>query len=220
MLETPLSYKKFDSAKLALRLHLKVRAFGFAKKISTHCLNACLKLALSMVVFFVSKNLQAHHCTARTAEKFIYMTVPTIKTYKAANELPAHYFFILNKGNNSGRPSDRPNVNCFIAICEDDNHREQFFWISYALWQGKHFERELIGSVIPFIRKQNVEKLLARGFEAAQERNEHYRKAVIKMRNFQRFKTDAESLLKQQMQAHRAMLHNILFVQNLSFKNH
>jgi len=71
-----------------------------------------------------------------------------------------------------------------------------------------------------FIRIEDVNALYRKGLAASEERNDMYRKAVVKMRNFQRMKSDAENLLKKQLQANRALLHHILFTENISFRNH
>jgi hypothetical protein len=152
--------------------------------------------------------------------KILYMQLPKIKCYRPGIELPKHHFFILSRGNNSGKPLEIACPNCFVAECSDEHQREQFYWLSYALWQGRHYYPYLKGTCVQLIRIEDVNQLFRKGFAAAQERNDLYRKAVVKMRNFNQYKTEAEKLLKQQMQVHRAMLHTILFTQNLSFKNH
>jgi hypothetical protein len=192
----------------------------FAKKISTLAFRSWLKLLLHQGSIFCCKTLTAIATHGHCCRKIIYMQLPKIKCYRPGIELPKHHFFILSRGNNSGKPLDIACPNCFVAECIDEHQREQFYWLSYALWQGKHYHPYLKGSCVQLIRLDDVNQLFRKGFETAQERNEHYRKAVARMRTFSQYKTEAEKLLKQQLQVHRAMLHNILFHQNLSFKNH
>jgi hypothetical protein len=198
------------------------RSSRVVKKNLHTCLSGFFKFSHSQGSIFLLQTLTAIAILGQCCRKILFMQLPKIKCYTAAfeNKLPSHFFFILSRGNNSGKPLDNPCPNCFIAICDDENQREQFYWLSYALWQGKHYFPYLKGSCVQLIRIDDVNVLFKRGITAAQERNETYCKAVVKMRNFQRFKTDAELLLKKQLQVHRAMLHTILFTQNLSFQNH
>lgn len=83
-----------------------------------------------------------------------------IKTYKGKRIENQFYFFILNKGNNSGKPLLDPCANCYILITETKEEKEFYYWLCYALWQTGKFEPCLIGSVIPFIRVKDVKDLI------------------------------------------------------------
>ncbi len=74
-------------------------------------------------------------------------------THRPGIAQPKFSFFILNKGNNSGKPLTQPCANCFMAICETEDENEFYYWLCWGLWQAKAFEQLLCGSVIPFIRK-------------------------------------------------------------------
>ena len=65
-------------------------------------------------------------------------------------------FFIQCKGNNSGRPLVDPIPNCFAVYTDVPNA----FEIVYGLFITKSFFREIIGSVIPFIKKQDLLKII------------------------------------------------------------
>lgn len=69
-------------------------------------------------------------------------------------------FFILNRGNNSGKPLIEPCANCFICECSSIEEKEKAYWLFFALWQGKLFSPLLVGSVIPFIRKNDLINLV------------------------------------------------------------
>lgn len=60
--------------------------------------------------------------------------------------------FILNKGLNSGKPNKEPFTNSFVVIFENEQDCEDIYWITYSLWQSKFWHRNLVGSVIPFLR--------------------------------------------------------------------
>lgn len=69
-------------------------------------------------------------------------------------------FFILNKGLNTGKPLNEPCPNCFVCICKNSEDIEKLYWLLFALWQSKEIKRHLIGSVILYIRKSELEKLI------------------------------------------------------------
>lgn len=75
-----------------------------------------------------------------------------IKTHKKDTSYAKPHLFILNKGLNSGKPSKDEIVNSFVVIFENEEDCENIFWITYSLWQSKFWHRNLVGSVIPFLR--------------------------------------------------------------------
>lgn len=75
-----------------------------------------------------------------------------IKTHKKDTQYNKPHLFILNKGLNSGKPSKEPFTNSFIVIFENEEDCENIYWITYSLWQSKFWHRNLVGSVIPFLR--------------------------------------------------------------------
>lgn len=83
-----------------------------------------------------------------------------IKTYTLNRVIQTPHFFILNKGKNSGRPMYEPCPNCFIVDCVSIAERDRLFWICYALWQSKQFYPFMCGSVIDFIKINDVKSLL------------------------------------------------------------
>ncbi|MGQ0826958.1 MAG: DUF6943 family protein [Bacteroidota bacterium] len=82
-----------------------------------------------------------------------------IKTHKMTRTYKEEHFFILSKGNNSGKPMDKPCPNCFVCLCKDEIEKRQLYWLFYGLWQGKYFNPFLTGSVIPFIRIDDLQKV-------------------------------------------------------------
>ena len=62
------------------------------------------------------------------------------------------HFFILCKGKNSGRPSPDWYSNSFVFLADTEEEKWHFYYLCYALWQGKFFNSILTGSVIEFIR--------------------------------------------------------------------
>ncbi len=82
-----------------------------------------------------------------------------IKTYKR-QEIRQPHFFILNKGNNCGKPLTAACANCFVCLCNSNEEKQFYYWLCFALWQTSQFEPYLVGSVIPFIHIRNVKTII------------------------------------------------------------
>ena len=83
-----------------------------------------------------------------------------LKTHKLNTNYSERHFFILNKGNHSGKPMNDPCPNCFVCICSSEEEKEMIYWLVMGLCQGRVFEQYLCGSVIPFVRINDVKKAL------------------------------------------------------------
>lgn len=83
-----------------------------------------------------------------------------LKTYRPEMSCKEHSFFILNRGMNSGRPMNQPCPNCFVCYCDNAAEKQKLFWLLFALWEGKQIQSLLIGSVIPFVRIRDLEKVM------------------------------------------------------------
>jgi hypothetical protein len=84
-----------------------------------------------------------------------------IRCFKPGSMPPPDCFYILSKGLNTGRPSFTPNVNCFVFTCGDRADLQKYYWLIYALWQGRKFHPCLCGSVVLFIHLRDLKKLIA-----------------------------------------------------------
>ena len=79
----------------------------------------------------------------------------TLKTYNG--QLPArNCIFILNKGYNAGKPSHKPFTNSFVLTTKSEDEAQFYYFLCQALWKAKQFRQLLIGSVILFIRKDDL----------------------------------------------------------------
>ncbi len=81
-----------------------------------------------------------------------------LTTYREGKDFKGSYFYILNKGNNSGKPLLTPCPNCFVCQCTNEEEKQELYWLMYGMWQGKAIYPHLIGSVIPFIRLKELSK--------------------------------------------------------------
>ena|ERR1700712_1849544 len=65
-------------------------------------------------------------------------------------------FYIQSHGFHAGRPLKIPKRNCFAVKSDNPNAYE----IVFCLFKGRAFKNLIIGSVIPFIRKREIEVII------------------------------------------------------------
>ncbi len=113
------------------------------------------------------------------------MSTFSIKSYRSGVVYNMPHFFILNKGNNSGKPLLAPCPNCFVIQFKSEKEKEQIYWLSYSLWQSKAFYPFLRGSVIPFIVLRDVKSCLLDGLNKANENPSQFEKAVAALHSLE-----------------------------------
>lgn len=79
-----------------------------------------------------------------------------IKCHKMGTQYTQPHFFILNKGNNSGKPLPEYCANCFVFLADDEEERGFYFFLLLGLWELKFFKPHLIGSVVEYIRMDDL----------------------------------------------------------------
>ncbi len=125
-------------------------------------------------------------------------------THRPDQQQPEFCFFILNKGNNSGKPLTQPCANCFMAVCLSKDEKEFYYWLCWGLWQAKRFEHFLLGSVIPYIRKKDVLDLVHK--QAAIINNASYKATVHKVQLLAQHESIVNEQLKTLKQLKVALL--------------
>ena len=103
-----------------------------------------------------------------------------IKTYTKGTIYKNPHLFILNKGLNSGKPSNEPFTNSFVIIFENKEDFDNINLTAYALWKTKFWHQFLCGSVIPFLRLHSKQ---------SQPRDKRPRRTPQKRPNFKAFRT-------------------------------
>jgi uncharacterized protein YktA (UPF0223 family) len=97
-----------------------------------------------------------------------------VKTHKKNTIYNKPHLFLLNKGMNSGKPQKEPFTNSFVVIFDNEKDCENMFWITYSLWKSKFWHRNLIGSVIPFLRKVDfIKEFSVKANEMLQDYEQH-----------------------------------------------
>ena len=75
-----------------------------------------------------------------------------IQTHRKDTMYVTPHMFVLNKGLNSGKPQITEFTNSFVIIFSNEEDLETVYWIAYSLWKSKFRHQFLCGSVIPFLR--------------------------------------------------------------------
>ena len=119
-----------------------------------------------------------------------------LKSYNQKTEIENPHFFILNKGNNSGKPLLSPCPNCFVIQFQCEENKEQLYWLLYSLWQSKSFYPYLRGSVIPFIVLRDVKECLADALGKMEANPGQFQKAVEALRSLEVMENKFQQNLK------------------------
>ncbi|UTD14903.1 hypothetical protein HER15_05165 [Tenacibaculum mesophilum] len=79
------------------------------------------------------------------------MSTFELKTHQIGRTYSQPHFFILNKGQNSGKPLINPCPNCFVVTASTEEEKHTLYHLSMMLQIGGFYAYYLKGSVIPFI---------------------------------------------------------------------
>ncbi len=129
-----------------------------------------------------------------------------IKTHKMNRTYHGNHFFVLSKGNNAGRPMDRPCPNCFVVISMCPQERQLLYWLCFGLWKCRYFERHLIGSVIPFLRLPELKSIILQTRVKIDSRMEEYEKAICTLNKLQAWRQTIASQLELIAQAEKSLI--------------
>lgn len=129
------------------------------------------------------------------------MQLPNIKSYTGGSNNNPLTFFVLCKGENSGKPLTEPCPNCFVVTCATVQDREYWFWLSWGLWRSKSFHIVQRGSVIPFIRICDYLEVITRACRHCADKPEQLSEAL--------------SLMKQLEQLEKVTLQKLLSIKDM-----
>ena len=102
-----------------------------------------------------------------------------------AKSLQKPHLFVLCKGLNSGKPMLSPCPNCFVIQLQNEDEKEQIYWLLYGLWQSNAFHPFLRGSVIPFITIKDASNCIREGYTKAIENPADFQKSVTTLRSLE-----------------------------------
>ncbi len=122
------------------------------------------------------------------------------------------FFFILNKGMNSGKPMKIACSNCFICIADTEEQKEQLYWLCSALWYSKSFHYYLKGSVIPFITIDDIKECLSKSLLKPNQNKADFIAAINQAKKFEELENIYEKNLQLIRQARRAIFYKRHFL--------
>ncbi len=131
-----------------------------------------------------------------------------IKTHKMKNTYNDYYFFILSKGLNAGKPLDKPCPNCFVLLTKSEEEKNQLYWLCFGLWQGNFFHPFLTGSVIPFIRLDDLKTVISEALSKITTVD--FNKSITVMQSLQKHQDGILKQLELIRQAKKALMYKIL----------
>ena len=95
-----------------------------------------------------------------------------IKTHKPGMTYKGTHFFVLSRGRNTGKVLDAPCPNCWVIHCSDVTEKLRIMTIINAMHVTKRLHRNLIGSVIEYIRLSDFRKILHAYLVVLQDRKD------------------------------------------------
>jgi len=138
------------------------------------------------------------------------MQTLSIKTHRVETIYTQPHFFILNKGNNSGKPLLISCPNCFVILCNDEEDKEQLYWLVMGLWQSKAFYQYLKGSVIPFISLSDVKQCVSKGFDIASTSLPEFNKSVKSLHSLEQLEQQYKQNLILIQEAKRVLFYRYI----------
>ena len=82
-----------------------------------------------------------------------------IKTHRQGASYQDNQIYILNKGLNSGKPQKAPFTNSFVITFLTKEDADSSYWLLYTLWKINFWHPHLCGSVIPFLKINELKKM-------------------------------------------------------------
>lgn len=130
-----------------------------------------------------------------------------LKSYNPKKEILKPHFFILNKGNNSGKPLLSPCPNCFVIRFQCEEEKEMVYWLLHSFWQSRAFYPYLRGSVISFVVFRDMKKCIQEGLERAEGNPDKFLKAVEALRSLEEMEMKFRQNLKLVQDAKRMLFY-------------
>lgn len=106
----------------------------------------------------------------------------SLKHHKDGMYYQQPHFFILNKGNNSGKVLNVPCPNCYVILFYSIEDRDNMETICLTLWRAKFWHQFLMGSVIPYIRIKEFQKNLIQKSSELMEDFEKHKKSIAALK--------------------------------------
>ncbi len=133
-----------------------------------------------------------------------------IKTYNNKTQINQNQFFILSKGLNAGKPMQTACPNCFVFNANNQSEKDFYYWLCFALWQAGKFQFYLVGSVIPFIRINDVKDLINQASIQANQNAIQFQKSLTLLLQIEQQTQNIKQQLVLLKQAKKAIVYKAL----------
>jgi hypothetical protein len=126
------------------------------------------------------------------------------------NHYEGHRFFVLSKGMNAGKPLEHPCPNCFVIFAKSEEEKNLLYWLCFGLWQGNYFHPFITGSVIPFIRLDDIKTVVCQALQKVELKNGELQKSIGIMKDLQLHQVNILKQLELIKQAKKALMYKVL----------
>src|SRR5690554_345917 len=131
-------------------------------------------------------------------------------TYRQEGVYKGPHFFILNKGLNSGKPLKKPCPNCFVISCNSESEKENLYWIVYSLHQEKQFQVALLVSVILFISKNDLIKIIIDAQKVTSNKPKEIKKTVSSLLQLEQQEENYKRIQNTLKQLRQVLVHQLI----------
>jgi hypothetical protein len=121
-----------------------------------------------------------------------------------------NHFFILSKGLNAGKPMHQPCPNCFVLFAKCETEKQQLFWLCFGLWQGNFFRPFLTGSVISFIRIDDLKKVMSEALQKVELNPSAFEKSIEILNKLNKHQENIHQQLTLIKEAKKALMYKIM----------
>lgn len=147
-----------------------------------------------------SGGLMASHLNLQSQEKKVGSEVMvrfSIKTYNEKMDLSEQpHLFALSRGYNTGKPLRKPCPNCFVIIMKTTDERDRMYFLLDGLWRMQIFRRQLVGSVIPFLRVNEFTRTITKFWAYINENEERVTRLMDVFESVDKIEKYTESYMK------------------------
>lgn len=133
-----------------------------------------------------------------------------LKSYNQKEEIRNPHFFILCKGNNSGKPLLSPCPNCFSIQFQSEADKEQVYWLLFCLWQSNAFYPFLRGSVIPFVVLRDIKSCINDILNRAANKPEQFHKMIESFQAINKVEIQLKQNLKSIEKAKKMLMYQFI----------
>ena len=137
-----------------------------------------------------------------------------IKTHKSGTAYNQPHFFILNKGQNSGKPFRHYVVNSFVFLADNNEEREFYYFMLLGIWELRLLRPHLKGSVIEYVRLGDVIDVLEETLNAVNTGNRSFSDVQNALAQIEALQSNLQLQLSHLMQLRKSMFYKYFRAKN------